>query len=170
MTGYAHQLDFLERTDNVQERLAALATSLEGLTTPDAKSGEQWEDGQVWGHMTEFVPFWMGQVDNVIKTFDGEPVPFGRALGSTARIDGIESGRIVAPEEQYAMLRKQLAAFRDWLQSLPEMGLVATGVHSTMGEMAAWQAIDEFLVSHLEQHADQLELLASGVDDESSAS
>ena len=34
----------------------------------------------------------------------------------------------------------------------------------------AWEAIDEFIVSHLEQHAEQLELLASGHGEGSSAS
>jgi hypothetical protein len=157
MRTYQSDRDFLERLEAVEERLAGLAMAIEGLTTPDAKSGEQWEDGQVWGHMTEFVPFWTGQIDHVIRTYQGDPVPFGRAQGSTARAEGIEAGLARTPEEQFADLTTQLADLRAWLQGMPENGLVSIGAHATMGEMAAWEAIDEFIISHLEQHADQLE-------------
>jgi hypothetical protein len=170
MADYPHDRDFLERLDAVEARLTELAVSMEGLTTPDAATGEQWEDGQVWGHLNESVPFWIGQISNVIDTYDGEPVPFGRPAGSTSRAEAIAAGKGGVPEDQWVRLRATLGDLRSWLQGMPDMGLVAMGAHYTRGDMAAWEAIDAYIISHLEQHADQLEELASGQGEASSDS
>ena len=60
---------WLSRLDAVEARLRALATPTEGLTGPDPATGEQWEAAQVWGHVTEFIPFWIEQAGDVIDAF-----------------------------------------------------------------------------------------------------
>ena len=58
----------------------ATAPPAAGLTEPDHPSGEQWEWGQVWAHLAEFVPYWMGQMRVVIEAPGTDPVPFGRTM------------------------------------------------------------------------------------------
>src|SRR5712691_13274053 len=75
---------FVARLDGVERRLAGHAATkpAAGLTQPDPPSGERWDWGQVWAHLGEFVPYWVGEVRMIMARPPAEdPVPFeiGRA-------------------------------------------------------------------------------------------
>ena len=56
--------DYLARLDAVERRLAAAAAAEPppgALTGADAETGEQWERGQVWAHLSEFIPYWIAR-------------------------------------------------------------------------------------------------------------
>ena len=156
--------DMLQRLDAVEARLRALAAtsrdSVHGhLTAPDKPSGEQWEWGQVWAHLAEFVPYWVEQSRAVIAAHSGEPVPFGRTKADAGRIAAIERDRDVDVAHLWSRLQAQIAGLRAFLAALPDSAWSARGLHSTLGVMPLERVVDEFLVGHLEQHADQLDSL-----------
>jgi hypothetical protein len=130
-----------------------------GLTDPDAKTGEQWEWGQVWAHLGEFLPYWIHQVGVVLKWPGGEPVPFGRIKTDPARVASIERDRRLPPEELMERLKGHLADLWEFVDQIPTEGWSRTGVHQTLGVMDVRKILDEFLVGHLEEHETQLRQL-----------
>lgn len=150
---------WLDRIDDVERRLADLARPLDGLTTPDPKTQERWEDGQVWGHLSEFVDFWIPQVQKVIDNFQGDPVPFGRDATDTRKADSLEAGKTTAPEVSWARLQDDLVRLRQFVASFDQRAVDAKGLHRTIGVMDMNAMMERFLVGHLEEHAEQLENL-----------
>ena len=151
----------IDRLDALQVRLAGLASQPlpKALTRPDPSTGEQWEWGQAWGHIAEFVPFWTRQARAVAEAYRGEPIPYGRAPGSTDRTAAIEAGRGQDPAALWAQTRQAIDDLRDWLRALPAEAWNALGKPASGGVLSLQQIIDQVLVDHLAQHATQLEEL-----------
>lgn len=133
------------------------------LTEPDPETGERWSAGQVWGHMAEFVPYWLGHVRRVVAEGSNDPVPFGRSGPDLeARGAGIERGRGEPPGRLMAEIHGAIAEVSELLNTIDAAGWAARGRHPTQGVMPVGQIIEEFEVGHLEGHADQLDFLKEG--------
>jgi hypothetical protein len=155
--------DLFARMAVAEGRLAAFAEDPPpGLTDPDPATGEQWDVGQAWAHVAEFVPYWQGEMAEIVAgaARGDEPVPFGRTVEDVGRVGAIEAGRHDPPPQQMAHLAAALAGLRTWLVGLDEAGWAARGLHSRRGEMTVADITQRFVVAHLEEHADQLEKLA----------
>lgn len=150
---------YLTRVDAVEQRLVANARPLTGLSPEDASTGERWEASQVWGHITEFVPYWIEQIEEVVDEYQGEPVPFGRITTDPDRISGIESGKTMDFETHLHWLGVHLTDLKGFLTALPEGAWSVEGLHSRRGAISLEQMIEQFLVGHLEEHAAQLEVM-----------
>ncbi len=154
--------DFLARLDALEKRLEshAAAEPPGGLTEPDPDGTERWEAAQVWAHMAEFVSYWHTEVESVIGSFDGDPVPFGRTKEDEARIAGIETGRHEPIGELMGRVREAIDELRRYLSARTSAEWNAMGRHPTRGEMGVEAIVGRFVVAHLEEHADQLDGLA----------
>ena len=158
----ARRPDLLSRLDAVEGRLFRLvAARTPGLTQPDEATGERWEAGQVWAHIAEFVPYWLGEMERVVaggkEPGAPDPVPYGRTKTDPGRIAPIERDR---REDPRALLRRAsdgIARARAFAGALPEGGWRAVGLHPTRGEQTIAAILQDSLVSHLEEHADQLD-------------
>ena len=150
----------LTRIDAVEARLGDVAMPAAGLTDADPATGEQWEAGQVWGHIAEFIQFWVEQAGDVIDAYQGEPVPFGRTRTDAGRLAGIEQGHRVAIDVLWDDVQADLGDLRSFLHALPDDWQNAVGLHPTLGSMPVEHIIGQFVIDHLEEHADQLEGLA----------
>ncbi len=164
MTGLADPAaGFAERLERVRQRLARHADAPSppaALTEEDPATGERWDRGQVWAHLAEFPSYWMREVRLVAEGGAREPVPFGRVKSDPQRIASIESDRRRPVQELAAMLASQLEELAHLLRGVPAEAWGAGGVHQTLGTMALHEIVDEFLVGHLEEHAEQLDSLA----------
>ena len=154
--------DLRLRLDAVEARLRALAaTPLPAtrghLTDADPGTGEQWEWGQVWAHLAEFIPYWIAQARQVISAYHGDPVPFGRVKADPERVAAIERDRGADVGALWARLEVHIAELRAFLTQLPDGAWAARGAHQTLGTMSLEHIVDEFMVGHLEQHAAQLD-------------
>jgi threonine dehydratase len=155
---------FLPRLVAVRARLEehAAAGPPPGLTDPDPGATERWEAGQVWAHLAEFPSYWLGQIDAILAARDdgmSEPVHFGRTHSDPGRIAAIERDRHTDPA---ALLRRVSAGIgaveatvRGWAPDVWR----ASGVHPTRGSMTVGEILESFVIGHLEEHADQLDLL-----------
>jgi hypothetical protein len=153
--------DLLMRLDAVEARLASLAReSVRGLTEAEPATGERWDTGQVWAHLSEFPGYWLGQARLVVEGWRGEPVPFGRVKTDPERLAAIENERSAAPALLMDRVHAQLDALRSWLRDLSADAWDAVGLHVRLGEMGLARILDEFVVGHLEEHAAALEGLA----------
>jgi hypothetical protein len=152
---------YLTRLDSVEARLAvaeARAPAVEALTGADPATGERWDRGQVWAHLAEFVPYWIGQAGPVLRGQEsGEPVPFGRTKADPERIGAIERDRSEPVPVLWADTSADIAALRAFLQAMEPEQWQIRGLHPTLGAMTIDELVEMFLVGHLEEHADQLE-------------
>lgn len=160
-----------------RERMRAVRRRLEahveagipgGLTDPDPGGTERWEAGQVWAHLAEFPPYWGAQIQHVVDGWaeqdpaPGEarqPVRFGRTKADPERIAAIERDRHADPAALLARVGREIASVAAQLDALPAEAWEAVGRHPTLGPMTMAQIIEDFMVGHLEEHADQLDLL-----------
>jgi hypothetical protein len=157
---------FLERLDAVEARLAATAEAESqpgALTEADPSTGERWDRGQVWAHLSEFIPYWIEQTRPLINSQPSEePLRFGRTRSDPERIGAIERDRREPVPQLWATTRGDIALLRTFLAGLSPDQWLAVGLHPTRGAMSVAQITEEFLVGHLEQHADQLSGLSLG--------
>lgn len=155
-------VEFLARLDAVEQRLAVHATRPPpaGLTDPDPSTGEQWDAGQVWAHLAEFLPYWIGQARMLLSTRQAMPVSFGRLRSDPGRMTPIERDRHESPAVLMRQLSAAMADVRDLLNGLGGQDWSVQGRHPTLGSMSIEHLIDEFMIGHLEQHAAQLDSLA----------
>jgi hypothetical protein len=155
--------ELLERLANAERRLVEHASRPvpPGLTEPDPGGEERWEAGQVWAHLAEFPAYWLGQAQRVIALPTNEPVPFGRVKTDRLRVDAIERDRHTDPAALLERVRSSLAEVTDAARNLPPEAWTRRGMHPTLGEMTVERLFERFIVAHLEEHADQLDGLAS---------
>lgn len=153
---------FRSRFDDVAARLERHAGSSPpgGLTEPDQPSGEQWEWGQVWAHLAEFPDYWLDQIARALVAPDAGPVPFGRTKTDPDRVGAIERDRGMPIADLMARLREELDRLGATIDGLTDQDWSRRFLHPTLGEMDLSRVVEEFLVGHLEQHADQLDGLA----------
>jgi hypothetical protein len=156
---------YLERLSAIEARVhaAAAAAPSSGLTAADPGTGERWEEGQVWAHMSEFVPYWVEQARLVVAG-EPSPVPFGRVKTDPVRVETIAERRHQPIEELAEVVLGDISILRGYLEELGDAPAVwaKEGRHATLGVMDLERIFDEFLVGHLEQHLDQLDELAGG--------
>ncbi|MDQ4034547.1 MAG: hypothetical protein M3153_01330 [Chloroflexota bacterium] len=151
----------LARLADVERRLAEHADSPlpSGLTHPDPGAEERWEAGQVWAHLAEFPGYWLRQGQRVVALPTSEPVPFGRVKTDANRLEAIERDRHADPSGLLQRVRASLAEVGDAARTLPAEAWTRKGMHPTRGEMTVEAIFERFIVEHLEEHADQLDLL-----------
>ena len=132
----------------------------QGLTDPDPDTGDRWSAGQVWGHLAEFVPYWLGVVSVILAEGSVDPVPFGRSGSDPQRMAGIERGMHEPPARLMAEIREGIAELWKLLKAIDRSGWSARGKHPAMGVMEAERIIEQFEVGHLEAHTRQLDFLS----------
>jgi hypothetical protein len=159
-------------TDELIARLAAaerrLAEHAEGpvpaaLTDPDPSGTERWEAGQVWAHLAEFPRYWLGEIDRIVDVHDAnstQRADFGRTTSDPGRLEAIERDRRTDPAALLARVRDAVGAATDRLRALPDEAWTIEGTHAVRGPMSLHAIVERFIVAHLEEHADQLDLLA----------
>ena len=154
--------ELLRRLDSAEARLRDLArTQLAGRTDPDPTTGEQWDGGQIWAHVGELIPYWIAEAERVIAAGSPDPVPFGRTKANPERLEAIERDRNRAATAIWHDVREDVSDLRALLREIPVNGWRVRGLHPTRGPMTVHEMVEEFLISHLEEHATQLEGLAA---------
>ncbi|HVF74995.1 MAG TPA: histidinol-phosphate transaminase [Acidimicrobiales bacterium] len=150
----------LDRIDGVRARLPRLAdTPRRGLTDPDPGGTERWDEGQAWAHIGEFGRYWLVELDKVLAS-DG--APFGRVKSDPARVRWIDGHRHDERRAHLTAAMRALDRLAHVVSSLSPEDWRRHGVHSKLGAMDVPRILDEFLVGHYEEHADQLEKLDAG--------
>jgi hypothetical protein len=152
--------DLGARIDAVEARFIALAdvTPTDALTDPDPGGTERWEGAQVWAHTAEFGDYWLDELD-LLLTSAGDAPEFGRVKSNPQRIAAIEAGRRFPANQHLHTIRRALDRLREFVAELDDDGWARSGTHETLGVMTMEQMLEEFLIGHYEQHADQLDTL-----------
>lgn len=131
-----------------------------GLSDPDPGETERWEAGQVLAHVAEFPEFWLGQASAIVAADPvDDPVPFGRLKSDPGRLEAIERDRHTDPAALLTRVRDSLAEVTDTVRSWPDDAWERHGLHPVRGPMRVDAIIEQYIVAHLEEHADQLDAI-----------
>lgn len=113
----------------------------------------------MWGHLAEILPYWTGQI-RLVQGGAPEPRVFGRIASDPGRLEGIESGLQDPADVLMARVSTAISELEELLRSLDERGWTARGRHVTLGEKDVGSIVEDYMVGHLESHADQLDDLS----------
>jgi hypothetical protein len=106
------------------------------------------------------IQFWQGEMERIIvgaATGQAEPVPFGRVATDTLRLGVLERDRSLPPAESFDRIAASLERFERRWSTLTTAELERRGLHPRLGDMTIETIADRFIVSHLADHAVQLE-------------
>jgi hypothetical protein len=154
--------------DELLRRLTASRAALAELQ-PSIAAGEPWAlsadfgtaPESSWGppealaHVAEMVPFWTGEIARVVAG-EGSNVPFGRVQTDMLRIGVLERDRTLPTGELLDRTDASLDRFGRRLKALTAADTARTGVHPRLGAMDVATIAERFVVSHLEEHVEQL--------------
>jgi len=143
------------RTAAERIRLTAPAVAAAARTGADPQTGERWDRGQFLAHVAEMLPYWAEQAELVAASGNG--IPFGRVKSDPERIAAIERDRQDDPEALLDRIDQGVGQVLVLLDTYSPADLAQTGTHQTRGEMSVARIIDEFVIDHLEEHAEQIE-------------
>jgi hypothetical protein len=153
--------DLVPRLEAASKRLAALRPAVEAGapwplsdnfgTEPEAS----WGPPETLAHVAEMLPFWLGEIERVVDG-TGEPVPFGRIATDQLRLLVLERDRSLPPRELFDRIATGTDRVARRLKALTARDTSRLGVHPRRGEMTVQEIADRFIVSHLEEHAEQL--------------
>jgi hypothetical protein len=158
--------DLLQRSRDAAARLGATRPAvIEGSPWPlaerfdDAPEAE-WGPVEVLAHVAEMIPFWQGEMERIIVgVADGaaEPILFGRVATDTVRLAVLERDRTLPPAELYDRIAWSLDRLERRWSTLTGVERGRIGLHPRLGEMTIEAIAVRFIVSHVEDHAVQLE-------------
>jgi DinB superfamily len=155
-------------------RLESAAATFKGLRSP-IEAGQPWPlravtgDGpeaewgppEVLGHVTEMLPYWLGEIERVVAGAPG-PTPFGRIATDPLRSLTIERDRTLPIRELLGRVDSSVARYAARLPELEPADWAAAGLHPRLGEMTVQGMLERFVVSHIEEHAVQLKAALGG--------
>jgi hypothetical protein len=124
--------------------------------TPEA----EWGPPEVLAHVAEMIPFWQGEMERIIAGAAAgapEPVPFGRVATDSVRLAVLARDRSLPPAELFDRIAWSIDRLeRRWSALAPD-DRARLGLHPRLGEMTVEAIATRFVVSHLADHAVQLE-------------
>jgi hypothetical protein len=118
-----------------------------------------WGPCEVLAHTAEMLPFWLGEFERIVAAGrgPGDAQPFGRTAGDALRIGILERDRTLPLRELFDRIDAGIERWERRLAGGTAGEGSAIGVHPRLGEMTADQVRDRFVITHLDEHLDQLE-------------
>jgi hypothetical protein len=115
----------------------------------------EWGPTEVLAHVSEMLPFWLGEIERVIDGSPG-PTPIGRTVADRIRILTIERDRTLPPAELLDRIASAVDRYARRLERMTPTDLARRGLHPTQGELSVADMIERFALSHAEGHVTQL--------------
>jgi hypothetical protein len=146
--------------EEMASRLEAARDRLHGVPVsdshepgpPDPKTGDRWDRFNVLGHTAEVLPFWSREIRKALDT-GGR---LGREPGSSGRLEGIESGRLIGETALRDRIDQGVTSVVTLLHGLSPADLEREVDTYNQGVITVRAALETFLVKHFEDHVAQL--------------
>jgi hypothetical protein len=120
-----------------------------------------WFPPEVLAHLTEMLPYWMGEVERIMAG-GPEPVPYGRVATNTLRIQIIDRDRTLPFRELYARVDAIVRRAMARLGEMTDADLDRQGFRASKGTFTIGQIMNDSMAGHLMEHVRQIdELLAN---------
>jgi DinB superfamily len=150
-------VDVSGRLAQLDEAVDALVTRWRGAAEVPAMRAapdREWSTIQVIAHVVEFLPYWARQAAAVAAR-DDATASFGRTHDDPDRIAWVARH---ADDGLAGLLDELERAARDassTLSAVPVERWARRGRHPTRGEMSVAQLVDQFMIGHVAEHAEQ---------------
>jgi hypothetical protein len=156
------------------DRLEAGAAAIADLG-PKINAGEPWPLTDVYGpgpesawgprevlaHVSEMLPYWMGEIERIVDGAGDEPPAFGRTESDDLRVQVIGRDRQFPARELLGRIGVEAARVARRFRELDGAAAGKVGRHTTRGDLTVAEIAERFLVTHVEGHVTQLrEILA----------
>lgn len=143
------------RLENVYTQLGTLLREPEVAERFRTAPGDnEWSALQVLGHMTEMVPYWLSHCRTVIAA--AEPPHFGRTLESPERLAAVDPNTLRDPEELMRLFGIEVQTAANAIRQFTPAERVKKGIHIRRGEMTVDDILDQFILTHAEEHVEQV--------------
>ena len=155
--------DLADRLDQSLEAMVELGPQLaagepwgiDGVVAPGPESS--WGPREVLAHVSEMIPFWMGEIELILDAGGGsEPPAFGRLEADELRIAIITRDRAFPARELLGRVEAEARRVARRLRALGDEDAAALGRHVSRGDLAVREIAERFIVSHIEGHVTQL--------------
>jgi uncharacterized damage-inducible protein DinB len=145
------------RLERLEQTVQRLIQELEHLPTEllyrEPRPGE-WPVMSTLAHVVELMPYWAHQALEVSRrSADGQP--FGRTHDDPDRVGAVQQHGRDSLDSMLPRVRSACTEAVDTLRQIPPHGWARTARHATRGDMSVEQIVDQFLVSHVEEHLSQ---------------
>jgi hypothetical protein len=147
----------IERLRQARDRIVRLRGRVE-MSEPapeDLPRSRGWVARETLAHIDELLPYWLGEIERVLAGAK-EPVPFGRTSNDLLRLLTVDRDRTLPVGELYVRLDIGLDRVVRRLLEFDDRQCGRQGLHPVRGEMTVSQIVEVMLVSHIEEHCDQL--------------
>lgn len=143
------------RLESVGEQMTALLRQPEvAQRGHTAQSKEMWSAMQTLGHTIEMIPYWLNHCQTLIAAV--EPPRFGRTLDAPERLAGVERGATDDVNELLRRLNNEVQMAINAIRNMSAEARGKKGLHLRHGEMTVADVIEVFIVSHAEEHLEQV--------------
>jgi hypothetical protein len=154
----SHDLQALrERVAAARAGLAGTPLSAEhGAGPADPETGESWHRGNVLGHMSEMLDYWTAQIQRAIE---GSGTMGRDQKGVMSRREGIDHGNAASERELKDRVDEKIGRVLVMLAAMQPDDLERTVVFSNREgsrEARVGELVQTLIVSHLEDHVEQL--------------
>jgi uncharacterized damage-inducible protein DinB len=145
-----------KRLEQVSDEVAKLLRDPKVASRLRTSPGEnEWSAMQTLGHMTEMIPYWLHHCRVLIES-TGDAPTFGRAPGSSERLDGVARGAVAQPDEMLARLQAEVRRAAATIRALSAAERSKRGINPERGEVSVAYVIESFIVDHAEEHLAQV--------------
>ncbi len=137
-------------------RSAVLAREPWPLAADFGHSDEaSWGPPEVLAHVTEMLPYWLGEVERVLAGGPGS-APFGRVATDEVRIALVGRDRTVPLRDLFDRVESDVERYEGRLGGLTAADLARQGLHPSLGPMTVGQMLERLVIEHLAEHSTQL--------------
>jgi uncharacterized damage-inducible protein DinB len=146
-----------DRISRIQTSVQQLIDTAQGLPSSvlyAEPASNEWPVMSILAHVVELMPYWAQQALEVSRrSEDGQP--FGRTHDDPDRIGAVEQHGRDTLDSMLPRVRAACTQAIEALQQIPPEGWKRTARHANRGNMTVEQIVDQFLVSHVEDHLAQ---------------
>ena len=146
-----------DRTSRIQTAVQQLTQTAEAL--PDKvlyaePEPNEWPVMSILAHVVELMPYWAKQALEVSRrSQNGQP--FGRTHDDPDRIGAVQQHGRDSLDSMLPRVQAACSEAVDLLAQIPPDGWARTARHANRGDMTVEQIVDQFLVTHVEDHLAQ---------------
>jgi uncharacterized damage-inducible protein DinB len=119
-----------------------------------APGESEWSAMQTLGHTVEMIPYWLSHCSTLAAA--ETPPNFGRTLDDPERLAGPERGQTTDPDVMLGYLNEEVTAAAAAIRQLSQEQLHKHGTHVRRGIMTVADVVNDFIVSHTEEHLAQV--------------
>ena len=129
-------------------------------TEPEAS----WGPREVLAHLSEALPFWLGEHGRIVEAGRGsaEPIAFGRGSDDAMRLSIIGRDRSFPIADLFERIDDGIERWERRVGRTTVIEGARTGLHPRNGVMTADEVRDRMVVVHLEDHLAQLHAILAG--------